>query len=142
MEQTFQNKIQQIEQKAKGNELGEDEVVVYVYLYNARGLVLSSWQNLLMPKVFYEYSVNRPIYKDKSHIQALLQSKVNKAQHAYLTVAIKASHIIQPEAALKDNLGNPLIKIKEGSLSVGKLLCFTCNDQEYTLNAKNELVKK
>ena len=140
MEQELQNLEEHTEKKTKKKELLEDEVAVYVYLYNAHGAVLSNWQNLLTPKVFYEYSVNRPIYKEKTEIQTLLRSKSNKTQHAYLTVAIKASHVVPFEA--KDNLGNQLIKIKEGSLSIEKLLSFTFNEQDYVLNTKGELVKK
>lgn len=131
----------QIEEKVKKNVLSDDESLVYVYLFNAHGTVLSSWQNLLTPKVFYEYSVNRPIYMDRAHVHSLVQSKSNKAQHGFLTVAIKTVNVIQSEG-LKDSLGNPLIKIKEGSLLFEKLLGFTCNDEEYILNSKNELIKK
>ncbi len=140
MEQELQSVTEHAEKQTKKNELLEDEVAVYVYLYNAHGAVLSSWQHLLTPKVFYEYSVNRPIYKEKTDIQTLLRSKSNKTQHAYLTVGIKASHIVPFD--VKDNLGNQLIKIKEGALSIEKLLSFTFNEQDYVLNAKGELIKK
>ncbi|MCD6040131.1 MAG: hypothetical protein K0S27_1531 [Gammaproteobacteria bacterium] len=122
--------------------VGEEEVIVYVYLFNAHGLVLSNWQKLLTPQVFYEYSVNRPIYMEESHVQLLVDSKSNKAQHAYLAVAIKKIYIIPSESVAKDSLGSPLIKIKEGSLSVDRLLGFNYQKQEYILNDKGELVKK
>lgn len=142
LEQELKVAIQKPDQQSKKNELLEDEIAVYVYLYNANGIVLSSWQNLLTPKVFYEYSVNRPIYIEKSHIEALLRSKSNKAQHAYLTVAIKAAHVIQSEAEIKDTLGSPVVKIREGSLSFDRLIGFTYNDQEYMLSDKEGLVRK
>lgn len=129
-------------QQIKKGELLEDEIAVYVYLYNVNGSVLSSWQSLITPNVFYEYSVNRPIYIEKSHIESLLRAKSNKAQHAYLTVAIKAAQIIRTETEMKDSLGNPLVKIREGSLSFDRLLGFTCNDQEYILSDKGGLIKK
>lgn len=142
VEQEVRITTQHIQQQAKRNELQDDEITVYVYLYNAHGAVLSSWQNLLTPKVFYEYSVNRPLYVEESHIQMLLRSKTNKTQHAYLTVAVKTAHLIKSDAGGKDSLGNPLAKIKEGSLSIGKLLKFTFNEQDYGLNVKGELIKK
>ena len=82
-------------------ELRDDEIVVYVYLYNANGIALSSWYNMLTPKVFLEYSVNRPIYTDRSQIDNLLKLKNNKAQHAYLMVAVKAVDILRAEAPVK-----------------------------------------
>lgn len=142
LEQEIQLTTQKIEQQAKGNVLLDDETIVYVYLYNAHGAVLTSWQNLLTPKVFYEYSVNRPLYMDEAHIQMLLRSKTNKTQHGYLAVAIKTAHLIKADAGGKDGLGNPLARIKEGALSIDKLLKFTFNDQDYKLNIKGELVKK
>ncbi len=142
IEQSLQGTTKQVEDRVKKNALLEDEMVVYVYLYNAHGAALSSWQIMLTPKVFYEYSVNRPIYTEKSHIQALVRSKNNKTQHAYLTIAVKAAHVIQSSAASKDSLGNPVIRIKEGALSFDKLLNFTYNEHEYIVNSKGELVKK
>ena len=52
-----------------------------------------NWQNMLTPRVFYEYSVNRPIYAEKKYVDSLLRAKGNKAHHAFLTVAIKKIHI-------------------------------------------------
>lgn len=127
-----------------GHVLAEDEQSVYVYLYNAQGLTLRSWQNMLSPKVFYEYSVNRPIYIDKSSVEALLRAKPNKAQHAYLTVAIKKHDILHTlgSESLKDAFGNPVVKVREGSLLFSKLIAFTHNDIEYELNESGELIKK
>lgn len=121
-----------------------DQVLVYVYLYNAQGLQFRSWQNLMVPKVFYEYSVNRPIYADKNQVETLIRTKANKAQHAYLTIAVNRDQITRPadDQSPKDALGNPLIKVREGSLQIGNVIAFTHQDQEYVLNEVGELVKK
>lgn len=121
-----------------------DEVPVYVYLYNTQGLQFRTWQNLVSPKVFYEYSVNRPIYMEKAQIESLLKTKTNKAQHAYLAIAVKRDHIINvPEdGAQKDAIGNQLVKVKEGSLHIGKLIAFTHQGQDYVLDDDGQLVKK
>ena len=121
-------------------EIEADEVPVYVYLYNAQGTILRNWQTMLTPKVFYEYSVNRPIYAEKSDIEALLRSKSNKLHHAYLTVAVKSADIISRDS--KDTGGNRVIKVKEGVLYFKKLIAFTHNEQDYVLNAQGEFVKK
>lgn len=130
------------EEKQTRQEITADEIIVYIYLYNAKGNVLRHWQSMLTPKVFYEYSVNRPIYAEKSHVEALLRSKPDKMQHAYLTVAIKKSDIIATENVIKDTMGHPLVKIKEGKLHFEKLISFTHHEQNYGLNAHGELVKK
>lgn len=124
------------------NEDTRDEVVVYVYLYNAQGDNLKSWEKMLNPKVFYEYSINRPIYTEKSHVEAFIRGRPNKNQHAYLAVSIKSHDIIKnAEAeASKDIFGNPLIKIKEGSLRFNKLISLTHCERTFHLNEVGELI--
>jgi len=118
-----------------------DDVLVYVYLYNAQGAVLRSWSSMLTPKVFYEHSVNRPIYLDKSHIENVLRSKASRQQHAYLTISIKRDDILST-SHLTDALGNPVVKVREGKLDFKKLVNFTHNEQDYVLDAGGDLVKK
>lgn len=119
--------------------IAADESLVYVYLYNAQGLVLKTWQKFLNPAVFYEYSVNRPIYSEKSHIETFIRYKKNPAQHGYLTVVVKKVDILPSQEPMKDALSNPIIKVKEGSLLASNLLAFTHNGQDYLLDAEGEL---
>ncbi len=120
-----------------------DKIIVYVYLYNAQGLILRSWSAMLTPKVFYEYSVNRPIYTDKNNLEIAIKLKTNKQQHGYLAVKINRNEIISaPDADHKDAHGYPLIKIKEGSLRFENLVSFYHNDQHYTVTSQGEFVKK
>lgn len=124
-------------------QIAEDEVLIYVYVFNAQGISLQTWQKMLNPSVFYEYSVNRPIYIEKTDIDALIRGKVNKAQHGYLTMAIKKYDILSASSdTLKDALGNQLIKIKEGSLYPHRLISLTHNGQNYMLDEEGRLEKK
>jgi len=136
--QVLKNKGQQV----KREEDATDKTVVYVYLYNAQGVILRSWSTLLTPRVFYEYSINRPIYGDKKSIESFIRSKTNKQQHAYLTVKMNSSDVISAEGITKDTIGNPLMKIREGSLRFENFVVFTHNEHDYTLNAQGEFVKK
>lgn len=122
-------------------DIPKDEVIIYVYLFNAHGLDLRSWMKMLTPKIFYEHSVNRPVYLDKSFVEAFIRSKQNKLQHGYLTVGVSDKDIIQRESG-KDSLGHQLAKIKEGTLSFTRLVSFTHNEHVYTVNAEGEIVKK
>src|SRR5262249_5598798 len=54
-------------EEKKKDEISEDEIIVYVYLYNAQGMTFSTWQKMLSTSVFYEYSVNRPLYLNKAN---------------------------------------------------------------------------
>lgn len=130
---------QTVESVSSGG-IQEDELLVYVYIYNANGIVLQSWQNMLIPKIFYEYSVNRPIYIDRMHMEAFMRSKTNKTQHGFLGVGVKKEHML--EGGLKDVLGNPLIKVKEGALRFERLIVFIHNGQEYTVTTAGDIIKK
>ncbi|MDR3491606.1 MAG: type IVB secretion system protein IcmQ [Gammaproteobacteria bacterium] len=137
---------QEVKTVASNQNLGgiaEDEVTVYVYLFNAQGLVLQSWRGMFTPKLFYEYSVNRPIYGEKAHIESLTKSKANPVQHAYLSVTIKQKDILQSgDSAPKDAMGNPVLKVREGALNIAKLVSFTHNAQEYEFDEEKGLIRK
>jgi len=124
--------------------LSENEMLVYVYLFNAQGIVLQTWQKMLNPSVFYDHSVNRPIYIDKAHIEAFIRSKTNRVQHGYLTIAMSKEAVIKSSASelLKDALGHQLIKIKEGSLQFKRLIEFTHNGHTYFVGEAGTLTKK
>jgi hypothetical protein len=113
-----------------------------VYLYNSQGVLFPTWQKMVTAAVLYEYSVNRPIYAEQSLIEAYIRSKTNKAQHAYLAVAIKPTDIIKTPAEAKDAIGGALIKVREGTLLINKLVLFTHNGHEYTLSETGVLTKK
>jgi len=120
----------------------DDEQVVYVYIFNAHGMDLQTWMKMLNPSVYYEYSVNRPIYGEKAHVESLIRSKTTRPQHGYMAVAVKKTAIQStPETAVKDQLENPLVKIKEGSLRPERLISFTHNGIDYFLSESGKLEK-
>lgn len=124
-----------------GKQQAEDEAVVYIYLFNAQGSQLNAWQKMIGPKVFYEYSVNRPIYSEKAHVEEFIRSKISKVQHAYVSVHVKKQFLI-PTSEIKDSLGHPLIKVKEGALDINNMVALTHNEHDYVLNNQGILVKK
>lgn len=146
LSQQIESSVSAIKQKVEKKEITllEDEVVVYVYLYNTQGLNFQTWQKMLSPSVFYEYSVNRPIYGEKSYVDMFIKTKANKMQHGYLAVAVKKSNILEalPGTVQNDTIGNPLIRVREGSLSLNRLIVFHHNDQDYVVNEAGELTKK
>jgi hypothetical protein len=135
--------LKPVEKQSKST-ISKDDVLVYVYLFNVQGLVLKSWQNMLTPRLFYEYSVNRPIYLERAHVESLIRSKSNKAQHAFIAIAVKPQDILQGDESswLKDIQGNRVIKVKEGAFHFSKCAFFSHNGMDYTLNDEGELVKK
>lgn len=130
-----------IEDEAK-QDLEEDEAEVYVYIFNAHGIDVQTWTKMLHPSVYFEYSVNRPIYESKDHIESVIRNKPNKTQHGYMTVGIKKEDIIiNSEQGQKDSAGVPMIKVREGSLKPEKFINFTHNDIEYFMGDDGKLIK-
>lgn len=129
----------------KTSQVKEDDVLVYVHLFNAQGIIFQTWNKMVAPAVFYEYSVNRPIYTDKAAIESLVRSRQNRAQHGILTVIIKKQDILptpEDEEPVKDVNGSQLVKIREGSLSVSRMVSFTHQEQDYVINDNGQLTKK
>lgn len=118
----------------------QDEIIGYIYLFNAQGLDIKSWQKMLNPAVYYEYSVNRPIYTSQADIDAMIRTKTNKAQHGSIAIRIHKNDILNDEA--KDALGNTLIKVREGSLKYDQVVGFTHNGQQYKVGPEQQLIKK
>lgn len=119
-----------------------DEVIVYVYIFNAQGVLVPTWRKMLHPSVMYEYSVNRPIYQDQSAIEAVIRSKTDKQQHAYFAIAVKKPSIISfADESPKDALGHALVRVKEGSLVHERILFFKHNDHEYRVTESGEIIK-
>lgn len=130
-----------VDQSSQTLTLEEDEILVYIYLYNAQGLVFQTWQKMLNPAVFYEYSVNRPAYLQKEHIDEFIRGKTNKAQHAYLIIAVKKDAVLQQDQ-MKDAMEHPLVKVKEGALKFHRFFSFMHNEHEYGVNGGGVIVKK
>ena len=145
----IEDKVRSSEIKDKQRMLGEpsllnerDQALVYLYLFNAQGLNVSSWQKMLNPSAFYEYSVNRPIYAEKSQVESFIRSKENQALHAYLTIVVAKLAILSQAVPTKDMIGQALVKVKEGSLLLNNVVSFTHQSAVYFINEVGELVKK
>jgi hypothetical protein len=132
----------QIEEKKRDIVMADDDILVYVYLYNTQGATLPTWTNMLTAKLFYEYSVNRPIYTNRDHIESLIRGKANRVQHAFLTVALKKKDLIANDNPPKDMLGNAITKVREGSLSIERMVSLTHSDVDYVLSDQLGLMKK
>lgn len=123
--------------------LHEDELLVYVHLYNAQEGSIDVWKTFFTPQAFIEYSVNRPVYRECREVKKFINSKANVAQHGYLVVAIKKDDILEnlgENGLMQDSIGQPLLKIKSGSLYCDRVQSFVHNEQEYLLTKSLDLV--
>lgn len=121
-------------------ELEENERVVYIYLYNAQGKDAKVWQRLLSRKSMQDYSFSRPIYTKREYVEAILSQKDHTANHAFIAVVVKKNHII--ESDIKDNMGNPRIRLLEGSLDADNIIEFVHRKRAYYRDSRARLLLK
>lgn len=126
------------------NEYTADETLVYVYLFNAQGDVLKSWQKLLSPGAMFEHSVNRPIYSVLSSVEAMLREKPNAENHAYIVVAIKKSDILESdsETTLKDQYGHPLLRLRQGALKTEDIKSFVHLHDDFQVSSEGVILER
>ena len=119
----------------------DNEVPVYVYLYNTNGIDLTTWKNMFTTSLLYDHSINRPIYQEQIQIEGFIKRKANQTQHGYLTVIVNRNDMLTSSVS-KDAYGSPIIKVKEGSLSFNKPVLFTHNGHTYIVHPSGELTEK
>jgi hypothetical protein len=131
-----QNNIEEVK-KPQREQLTEDEMLVYVYLFNAQGLILPSWEGVLTQRALFDHSINRPIYATKDQVEMILRSKPNAVKHAYIEVAIKQEDIMPAinGNTQQDQFGSPLLRLKQGALKQEKIKHFYYNNKIYRVTA-------
>lgn len=101
---------------------GQQEI--FISLYSSDGTNIQSWERILMnlPKQM----ISRPIYANEEGIKALIRTKENKNNEAYVSMYISQSDIL-PLSADKtstDRLGQPLLALKDKSLTLDNINFF------------------
>ncbi|QMT61293.1 MULTISPECIES: Dot/Icm secretion system protein IcmQ [unclassified Legionella] len=101
---------------------GQQEV--FVSLYSSDGSNLSSWERIIanLPRQM----ISRPIYTNEEQVVAIIKSKENKQNEAYVAIYINKTDIISlaPDKILYDRLGSPLLTLKDRSLDVENITRF------------------
>jgi len=133
--------VQKKPESTQNVEMSKDETLVYVYLFNATGDKLASWQKLLTPSALFEHSVNRPVYANKADLQKMLRGKTNLALHGYLEITINKSDIMMTSSRnqLHDILNSPLLRLKQGALKQENIRCLFHNEKQYRIGKNNSL---
>lgn len=101
---------------------GQQEI--FVSLYSADGTNIPSWEKIVanLPRQM----ISRPIYATEEHVQALIKTKENKQNEAYVGIFINKTDIINlpPDKALADKLGNTLLTLKDRTLDLENISRF------------------
>ncbi|MCW8398710.1 Dot/Icm secretion system protein IcmQ [Legionella sp. PATHC038] len=97
---------------------------VFISLYTSDGSNLQSWERIIfnLPRQM----ISRPIYEQEDQVKALIKSKENKQNEAYVGIYINKTDIIPlaPDKILYDRLGSPLLTLKDRSLDLENITQF------------------
>ncbi len=101
---------------------GQQEI--YISLYSSDGTNLQSWERILanLPR----QTISRPIYGKEDEIKAILRTKENKNNEAYVAVYINHNDIlpISPDKTATDKLGKKLLTLKDKTIQIENITRF------------------
>lgn len=104
---------------------------IYIALYSTDGTNLRSWEWILvnLPRQM----ISRPIYTSEEDVKAIIKTKENKNNEAYVSAFINHNDIlpISVDKLPVDKLGKPLLSLKDGTLSLDNLEFFVHESGTY-----------
>jgi len=111
--------------------LKEDEVFVYISVFQSEGDHLEKWG--LQLASLKSHLLGRPIYESEEDIQKIIRQKLDQHSEGYVVVAVKSSDIQESSHQMKrvDRYGNPLITLKETAVKVENIFEFVCQGSRY-----------
>lgn len=118
--------------------LKDNQIEVFVALYNAQGGDIKQWTKVLMN--VSKLSISRPIYSTEKAVREMIRSSAHMANEGYVSAHINKSDILPaPEdRAPRDKLGNILLLLKETAITPQCVRKFYHKSGIYTLK-KGEL---
>lgn len=101
---------------------GQQEI--YILLYSSEGERLQNWERIIANLPLH--TTSRPIYADEEDVKALLRSKANKMNEAYIAVYVNQSDLLTVPAdkAPVDRLGKKLLTLKDKTLNLDNIRYF------------------
>lgn len=136
--QLAEAKQQDVELAEKVRQLADDEILVYVHLFNAQGRELTSWQSLFTKKSLIDHSANRPVYLTKAEVEEVLRARMPKEQHACLTVIMKSADVFS-DKNIQDAFGHKLVRLRQGSILLSNILNFHHCAKDYQVGGDGKI---
>ncbi|MFI4918084.1 MAG: Dot/Icm secretion system protein IcmQ [Legionellales bacterium] len=97
---------------------------IYISLYSAEGANAQSWEKIVanLPRQM----ISRPIYADEDDVKALIKTKENKFNEAYVAIFVNRTDILTLSAdkTLMDKLGRVLLSLKDKTLNLDNITRF------------------
>ncbi len=123
--------------------VSQDQMVVFVSLYQAGGHNINLWEQML--KVLSSCSLGRPIYANEADVRAMIEQRPDLQKEAYVEVIVNQSALVElPQSKVpKDGLGASLLVLKPNSINMDCVRMFThANQMQYHfLSGKLILIK-
>ncbi|OGT46359.1 MAG: Dot/Icm secretion system protein IcmQ [Gammaproteobacteria bacterium RIFCSPHIGHO2_12_FULL_41_15] len=106
---------EQIQGPAK-KQLGEDQIKVFITIYQSQGHNLALWETQL--RSLSSYVQGRPVYSNEEDIRRALRAKLDQVNEAYVVVAIDRTSVMNliNHAERTDRLGHKLLVLMPGAL--------------------------
>lgn len=141
LERQFEAKTVKSQEEEHKLKLKQGYSLIYVSLYQTDAYNLIKWENTL--KNISEYSINRPIYRFEENIQAIIRSKQDSPNEAYVSIYIKSTDVIPPYAGklIEDKLGHELLTVRENSLQPKSISEFVHQGKRYLFKNGKLLLK-
>lgn len=133
----FFNQTQTIDQENKdlkklnNDSLESTQQEVFIALYSSQGGNLQSWERIVTS--LPTQSISRAIYANEEDLKAIIKTKENKNNEAYLGIYINKSDILSvvPDKVLMDKLGKPLLSLKNKALILDNITRFVHQSDTY-----------
>lgn len=97
---------------------------VYIVLYSFDGTNIKSWERIVanLPRQM----ISRPVYVEEDDAIAMIKTKENKNNEAYVAIYIDANDILHmpTDKIPLDKLGKPLLTLRDRSLKLDNIDCF------------------
>ncbi|PIZ04170.1 MAG: Dot/Icm secretion system protein IcmQ [Gammaproteobacteria bacterium CG_4_10_14_0_8_um_filter_38_16] len=104
----------------------EDEVDVYISLFQSDGYNINKWAMQL--RSLDRYTVGRPVYQSEADVQKRIRLRSAAAgNEGYVIVTIRKADIQSPDpfaSPLKDQFDHPLLVLKEIAVRNGRIVAF------------------
>lgn len=104
--------------------LNEQEVEVYISLFQSDGYNINKWAMQL--RSLNRYVVGRPIYKNEADVEKRIRLRNVAGNEAYVAVVIRKTDLQADTFAtpMKDQFDHPLLLLKETALKNGRIHAF------------------
>lgn len=111
--------------------LEDDEVLVYISIFQSEGHNLRKWE--LQLSSLRSYLLGRPVYEKEEDVFKVVRQKLVQTSEAYVIVAVKKDDIqnFAYQAERVDRFGNPLLTLKDTAVKTENIFEFVHQGQRY-----------